>query len=79
MSYAAQIQQETGAPNISHHLRLVKGGRESREAPPRKTKWQILADEIEQNPHQLGDYFETFLRDMREFREDFHFHHDREE
>ena len=40
------------------------------------TKWQRFVDEIESDPDQLGDYFPTFMRDLKECHEGFEFKHD---
>jgi len=40
------------------------------------SKWARMVERERQNPTKLGDYYQQFRKDMREFREGFHFKHD---
>ncbi len=42
-----------------------------------RSRWQRLVERIEADPVHLDGYSEQLKRDMREFRENFEFKHDR--
>ena len=43
---------------------------------PEQSKWTKLAQNIKENPIDLGDYTKKLKKDMQEFRENFSFEHD---
>ena len=49
-----------------------------KEAPATKpSRWARLVERVESDPVHLDGYSEQLKRDMREFRDDFAFQHDR--
>ena len=49
-----------------------------KEAPAsRSSRWAKLVERVEADPIHLEGYSEQLKRDMREFRDDFAFRHDR--
>jgi len=50
----------------------------AREEAEKPSRWARLAAEIEKDPVHLDGYSEQLDRDVREFREDFLFEHDRD-
>ena len=51
------------------------GGKEARA--PKPSRWARLVERVEADPIHLDGYSEQLKRDMREFRDDFAFRHDR--
>ncbi len=52
------------------------GGKESEAVQP--SRWARLVERVEGDPIHLDGYAERLKRDLREFRDDFAFRHDRE-
>ena len=52
------------------------GRKEAR--PPKASRWAKLAERVEADPIHLDGYSGQLKRDVREFRDEFVFRHDRE-
>ncbi len=48
------------------------------ERTSRSSRWARLVERVEADPVHLDGYSEQLKRDMREFRDDFAFRHDRQ-
>jgi hypothetical protein len=48
-------------------------------ATEEKSKWARIVEKIERESTSLGDYYDTFKKDLAEVRRDFNFRHDEPE
>ncbi len=74
MTYSVLVEENGGDAFQATVLGL--GRKEERTS--RSSRWARLVERVEADPVHLDGYSEQLKRDMREFRDDFAFRHDRQ-